>query len=115
MKGKVLHPVPHSLRAIEILKERLEKSETGEELAFPSRSSMPMTDIVLTKFLRDKKIESDTSRRLAITHGFRSSLLDWASESCYPRDLAERALAHAIKNAVEAAYDRRICWSSGGR
>lgn len=39
-------------------------------------------------------------------HGFRSSFRDWASENGYPRDLAERALAHTVKNQVEAAYHR---------
>jgi len=106
MKGKVLHRVPLGPRTIEILEEQLEKSETGQGLAFPSRSRKPMTDMVLTKFLRDKKIEGDTPDRLATAHGFRSSIRDWASESSYPRDLAERALAHTIKNAVEAAYHR---------
>ena len=38
--------------------------------------------------------------------GFRSSFRDWASEQGYPRDLAERALAHTISNAAEAAYHR---------
>lgn len=106
MKGKVLHRVPLGPRAMLILERQLEKSETGEGLVFPSRSRKPMTDMVLTKFLRDKKIKSDTPGRLATAHGFRSSFRDWASESGYSRDLAERALAHTIKNAVEAAYHR---------
>lgn len=106
MRGKVLHRVPLGPRAIEILELQLDKSETGEGLVFPSRSRKPMTDMVLTKFLRDKKIESDTPGRLATAHGFRSSFRDWASENGYSRDLAERALAHTIKNAVEAAYHR---------
>ncbi|WP_183823356.1 tyrosine-type recombinase/integrase [Aliirhizobium cellulosilyticum] len=106
MKGKVTHRVPLGQRAIEILERQLDKSETGEGLVFLSRSRKPMTDMVLTKFLRDKKIQSDTPGRLATAHGFRSSFRDWASENGYARDLAERALAHTIKNAVEAAYHR---------
>jgi integrase len=42
-----------------------------------------------------------------VPHGFRSSFRDWAGEvSSYPRDVAEMALAHTIKNKVEAAYRR---------
>ena len=40
-------------------------------------------------------------------HGFRSSFRDWVSESRhYPDDVAEMALAHTIKNKIEAAYRR---------
>ncbi len=48
----------------------------------------------------------DTPHRTATVHGFRSTFRDWASEHGYARDLAERALAHTIKNAAEAAYHR---------
>jgi integrase len=40
-------------------------------------------------------------------HGLRSSFRDWAAErTSFPREVAEMALAHAIPNAVEAAYRR---------
>jgi integrase len=40
-------------------------------------------------------------------HGFRSTFRDWAAErTSFPREVAEMALAHAIPNAVEAAYRR---------
>jgi integrase len=40
-------------------------------------------------------------------HGFRSTFRDWASERTnFPREVAEMALAHAISDAVEAAYRR---------
>ncbi|MGZ4998328.1 MAG: tyrosine-type recombinase/integrase [Methylobacter sp.] len=40
-------------------------------------------------------------------HGFRSSFRDWAAETtAYPGEEVEMALAHAIKNQVEAAYRR---------
>lgn len=47
-----------------------------------------------------------TPGRVATLYGFRSSFRDWASEHGYARDLAERALAHAVANKVEAAYHR---------
>jgi integrase len=40
-------------------------------------------------------------------HGFRSSFRDWVSEATdYPRDIAETALAHTLRDKVEAAYRR---------
>lgn len=106
MKAKVAHRVPLGPRAIEILEERLEQSESGEGLVFLSRTMKPVTDMALTKFLHDHAVESDTPGRHATAHGFRSSFRDWASKNGYSRDLAERALAHTVKNAVEAAYHR---------
>ena len=82
------------------------KSATGEGLVFPSRSNTPISDMTLTKFLRDNNVMSDTPGRIATAHGFRSSFRDWASENGYSRDVAERALAHTVKSAVEAAYHR---------
>ncbi len=41
------------------------------------------------------------------THGFRSTLRDWAAErTAYPREVCEMALAHAIGDRVEVAYRR---------
>ena len=42
----------------------------------------------------------------AVPHGFRSSFRDWAAEHGWERDIAEAALAHTVRNAVEAAYRR---------
>lgn len=106
MKAKVMHRIPLTPRAIEILKAQLELSEIDEGLVFPSRKNTPISDMTLTKFLRDHNVMSDTPGRIATAHGFRSSFRDWASENGYQRDLAERALAHTVKNAVEAAYHR---------
>ena len=40
-------------------------------------------------------------------HGFRSTFRDWAADQTgYPRDVAEMALAHTIKDKSEAAYRR---------
>jgi integrase len=40
-------------------------------------------------------------------HGFRSAFRDWAAEqTAFPHEVCEMALAHAIPNAVEAAYRR---------
>ncbi len=43
----------------------------------------------------------------AVPHGFRSSFRDWAAEETdHPREVVEAALAHVVKNKVEAAYRR---------
>jgi len=56
--------------------------------------------MTLTKALRDLGEK-------ATVHGFRSSFRDWAAEQTdFPREIAEAALAHAVPDAVEAAYRR---------
>lgn len=105
MKAKVAHRVPLSPRCIGLL-ERIKGRSERSGLVFSSRNGTPLSDMALTKLLRDAKTESDTPGRVATAHGFRSSFHDWASENGYPRDLAERALAHTISNSTEAAYHR---------
>lgn len=40
-------------------------------------------------------------------HGFRSTFRDWARETTdYPREVAEAAFAHTIRDKTEAAYAR---------
>lgn len=105
MKAKVAHRVPLSNRAVEILEAQRE-AHPEAELVFPSPTGVVLGDMVLTQFLRDEKAQSDTLGRFATAHGFRSSFRDWASEQGYSRDVAERALAHTIRNETEAAYHR---------
>jgi integrase len=105
MKANVVHRVPLSARAVEILKvQRAMHPES--DLVFPSPRGRILSDMVLTGFLRDQKAQSSDKGRVATAHGFRSSFRDWASEKGYQRDLAERALAHTITNQAEAAYHR---------
>ncbi|MGL6356411.1 tyrosine-type recombinase/integrase [Aeromonas veronii] len=104
MKTQVVHRIPLSLQAM----AALEKVQgLHGEWVFPSpRKQVPLTDMALTVLLRRVEAPSTTPGRLATAHGFRSSFRDWCSEQGYPRDLAERALAHLIQNKVEAAYHR---------
>jgi integrase len=40
-------------------------------------------------------------------HGFRSTFRDWAAEAAgCPRDVAEAALGHTLRDRTEAAYQR---------
>ena len=73
---------------------------------FPSLRGKVPSDAMLSKFLRENHVKSSDANRTAVPHGFRSSFRDWASENGYSRDVAERALAHAIQNQSEAAYHR---------
>jgi integrase len=67
---------------------------------FPSPRGGMLSDMSLAAVLKRMKLD-------VVPHGFRSTFRDWASERTnYPRDAAEMALAHTIKNKVEAAYRR---------
>ena len=100
MKAGKEHRVPLSARAVELL-EALPRIE-GEAIVFTSsKKDKPLSDMSLTAVLRRM------DRGDLTAHGFRSTFRDWASETtANPGDVVEMALAHTIKNAVEAAYRR---------
>ena len=99
MKAKREHSVPLSPRAVQILKSA-RPLQNASGLVFPSPRGRVLSDMTLSKVLRDLGIP-------AVPHGFRSSFRDWARElTDHPREVAEAALAHAIRNKVEAAYAR---------
>lgn len=106
MKANSAHRVPLTSRINEILQFKQQTQVDNNPLVFYSRKGTPYSDMTMTKFLRDQRVESDTVGRIATAHGFRSTFRDWASENSYPRDVAERSLAHTIKSATEAAYHR---------
>lgn len=105
MKAKVEQRVPLSDRALEILRSQKAKAE-HTDLVFPTVRGKIATDMILTKFLRDKQVPSDVAGRTATAHGFRASFRNWASENGYSHEAAERALAHTIKNSAEWSYNR---------
>jgi len=99
MKGGREHKVPLSPRAVIILEQtaRLRLSD----FVFPGQSeSRPISGISLRRLLH--------KLRPGVTvHGFRSSFRDWAAETTnFPNHVVEMALAHAVSDAVEAAYRR---------
>ena len=106
MKIGVSHRVPLAKQTVTLLSNTKALSARGK-LVFPSpKAGNVLTDMALTSLLRKHKAPSDVPGRVATAHGFRSSFRDWASENEYPQHLAESALAHQIKNAVERAYHR---------
>jgi integrase len=100
MKGGKEHKVPLSERAIALL--RALPTEKGNDFVFLGpRSGTGLSDMAMAQVLK-------RMHRGDITvHGFRSSFRDWAGETTnFPNHVAEMALAHAVGNAVEAAYRR---------
>jgi len=100
MKAGLEHRVPLSKAALRIVKT-LHDSQQGDFL-FPGQSkAKPLSNMALLQLL--KRME-----RADITaHGFRSTFRDWVGETTsYPREVAEAALAHLLKNKAEAAYAR---------
>jgi integrase len=103
MKMKRPHRIPLSPQALAVLEaaRAMPKADlSADALVFPGATGKPLSDMTLTKILRDMK-EPFT------VHGMRSSFRDWAAENLsMPGEIAEAALAHAVPNAVEAAYRR---------
>ena len=101
MKAGAEHRVPLAEAVLDVLAEA-EKLRDGSEWVFPSpvRVRMPLSNMVLTKLLRDTGLA-----QRATVHAFRSSFRDWCAETGQPRELAESALAHAVAG-VEGAYFR---------
>ena len=99
MKGRREHRVPLCGRATEILDEA-RKLGSGSPLVFTLGDGQPIFDKRLRRLLRKFEIA-------AVPHGFRSSFRDWAAEETdHPREVVEAALAHVVRNKVEAAYRR---------
>ena len=98
MKAGRDHRVPLSGRALEILADAREHGD-GSGLVFPSPRGKALSDATIGKLLKDHGIE-------AVPHGFRSSFRDWSGEAGVAREVAEMALAHAIRDKAEAAYAR---------
>ena len=99
MKVRREHRVPLCTRALEILEEA-RAGEGGGPFVFSARDGKPIFEKRLRRVLRKLEIG-------AVPHGFRSSFRDWAAEETdHPREVVEAALAHVVRNKVEAAYMR---------
>ena len=54
-----------------------------------------------------KLLQGGLNRPDLTVHGFRSTFRDWCAETTnHPREIAEAALAHVVKDKTEAAYQR---------
>ena len=104
MKAGAEHRVPLCDAALSVL-EQARDLDDGSGLVFPSpaRQGKSLSDMALTKLLRDNGLAERTT-----VHGFRSAFRTWADEATGDADHAikELSLAHAVGSQVERAYAR---------
>jgi integrase len=99
MKAGKEHRVPLSPAAIAVLKDMA--AIRHSDYVFPGERGGAVGRKQPWRLLKEL-----AGKEMTI-HGFRSSFRDWAAERTnFPREVAEMALAHAIPDAVEAAYRR---------
>jgi len=95
MKGARPHRVPLSDAALAVL------GTPGAGLLFPgTRPGRPIAKNAFVKLLRQLGHATITA------HGFRSSFRDWCADSGVNGEVAEAALAHAVRDKTEADYRR---------
>jgi integrase len=101
MKMGKEHRVPLSPRVVEILQQR-KRDSNGSNYVFSISGNKPLGHMSLLRML-----QVGMGRHSATVHGFRSAFSDWCSESTnFAAEVREMALAHAVSDAVEAAYRR---------
>ena len=102
MKSSVLHIVPLSRQALDVLREIYPLTGHGRYV-FPSprTDSRPMSSNAILSALRRMGFTKDEMSG----HGFRSMASTLLNEQGWNRDAIERQLAHAERNSVRAAYN----------
>ena len=100
MKMNRDHRVPLCDRAMEIVEAARRLSDDRSPLVFPNERGKRLDAKRLQRMVRKLRLP-------AVPHGFRSSFRDWAAEETdHSREVVEAALAHVVRNQVEAAYRR---------
>jgi len=101
MKADREHRVPLSHAAMKMLNTMAVSAKHigGSDLVFPGARDKPLSDMTLAAVLKRMNVDYTV-------HGFRSSFRDWCADNGVSRELAERALAHAVADKTEAAYHR---------
>jgi integrase len=98
MKAGVVHVIPLSERALEIITML---PNAGDYLFVGTRPGRPISDMTMTMVLRRMGRDDIT------VHGFRSAFRDWVAERTnHQNHVVEMALAHTIGDKTEAAYRR---------
>ena len=96
MKAGKEHRIPLAPAVVKLLKAMPRTSDN----VFPGVKSKPITTDAAMKLLKQM-------RPGLTAHGFRSTFRDWAAETTsHPREIIEQAMAHRLKDAAEAAYQR---------
>jgi integrase len=93
------HRVPLSKRAVEILRD-VPREKGNEHVFIGGKKGKGLTNMAMLGLLQRRHPD-------LTVHGFRSTFKDWASETTnFPDIVSEMALAHVIKDEVQAAYRR---------
>ena len=92
------HRVPLSSGALAVL-DAAHQLSGGDGLVFPSPTGRPLSNATMSKLCKENDVG-------CVPYGMRSSFRDWCGETGVSREVAERALGHEIRNAVEKAYAR---------
>jgi integrase len=104
MKAAREHRVPLSEDALAVLHEiaKLRNEPKVDEFVFPGRRiGKSLSSMAMLMLLRRMERGDLTA------HGFRSTFRDWCAEATnYPREVAEAALSHTLRDKTEAAYQR---------
>lgn len=103
MKNGKAHTVTLNDAALDVLRKAAVYTDSADPdaLIFANRKREAISDMTISKVMRDAKLPY-------VPHGLRSSFRDWAAEKMpqIPDPVAEAALAHAVPDAVVAAYKR---------
>jgi integrase len=101
IKGRVEHRVPLSKAAVALLKQMA--AIRHSDFVFPSpREGRPMGKEAVLQLAKTASGRDDLT-----VHGLRSTFRDWAAERTnFPREIAEKALAHIVGDETERAYQR---------
>jgi integrase len=115
-EGGEEHKVPLSAAALAVL-DRMEKIRNGEFIFFGADEDGPLSDAAMGALIdrmnaanekagRAKWIDKKSKQEI-VPHGFRSTFRTWAgNKTNFPREVAEKALAHLVGDETERAYDR---------
>lgn len=113
MKAAREHRVPLSKPALTLLGEMasLRADDGLNAFVFPGmRRGQPLSNMAMLVLLRRMERSDLTA------HGFRSTFRDWCAEATNcPREVAEAALAHTLRDKTEAAYQRGDLFEKRGR
>jgi integrase len=98
-----------------------ERIKTGKEHRIPLApavvkllKALPQTNPNVFPGVKNRPITTEAGQKLLkelrpglTAHGLRSTFRDWAAETtAHPREVIEAAMAHRLKDAAEAAYQR---------
>ena len=98
MKARKEHRVPLCSRSLELI--QVAESMDKDSIYSFSRGGKHLSGMAMLMLLR-------RLRPTMTVHGFRSCFRDWVSEeTMHSPEVAEMALAHTVRDKVEAAYRR---------